>query len=539
MPTLPAGPIVANIFSDILRPVTGPVLTAGVSAAFDRPWFDVDALIDLDFERGRFRFNGVNYSSLAAVVSAMGGTAAGNVLSVGPYDIGEPALYSSDFSAGIDGWLEAANAANGSIAAVGGNLVATATSSYSIAKTVTTTKRLAALVSGTMLSRNGLTAPALAAGSASNLAVNGTASISLGSPAPQTKSIVAGAGPTSLFVGASMGGTGDLGLNAVSAKEVHPYVGFTFGELSYEIDFTAPAAASGNKVLLQWGCADEDHRVRLVYDASTNLRQITTTGATEGSNLDLGAVTVETRHTARGSCKQDLMFANLDGGTVGADTSATFPPLGLFWVGRSATGETFDGTIHRVKIYAAAKSDPDLLIDPDRGFIAYGDSRSFGTNASDDAHRWYNLLAASMGVSARPQGNGGDSFATMLGVIQGYAVNRGRPAIITQYRNTGEALDTALQAIRDAITAIGHGRIYIEPMWGALPTEDMQTFVDGYNAALLGEFAAYSHGATDQAAFLAAAALRTVGDGVHAEDDMQAIQAAYAETFLTAKGWLA
>lgn len=32
MPTLPAGPIVANIFSDILRPVTGPVLTAGVSA---------------------------------------------------------------------------------------------------------------------------------------------------------------------------------------------------------------------------------------------------------------------------------------------------------------------------------------------------------------------------------------------------------------------------------------------------------------------------------------------------------------------------
>ncbi|MBC7148085.1 MAG: hypothetical protein H5U22_01795 [Rhizobium sp.] len=522
-------PLLKSLFADVASHGSNPENGA---------WYDRAALIDLDFDNGRFRFNGANYTSLAAVVAAMGGTAAGNVLSIGPYDPGFAALYTSDFSAGIDGWLEVANAANGSIAATGGNLVATVTGSYSIAKSVTTNRRLAALVSATMLTRNGLTAPALASGSASNLATNGTASIQLGT-APSTKTIVAGAGSATLFVGASMGGTGDLSLNAVSAKEVYPYAGFTFGELSYEIDFTAPAAASGNKVLLQWGCADEDHRVRLVYDGTTNVRQITTAGATEGSNIDLGTVAVSTRHTVRGSCKQDLMHANIDGGPVTADTSASFPPLGQFWVGRSVTGETFDGSIHRVKVYSSAKADPNALIDPLQAFRIFGDSTADGVGSATD---WYQVLTAAYTPDRAYAKNaqGGESSAQMLArVAADSAVYKTWPTILMDRPNTGESSATWSANTKAAVALRDSPRWLVWPPVQDVPDTAIANIAE-VQALLLSDafYAGHTLDATDQAAYIAAMADgATRSDGTHDSDAGAVVRANAIKAWLDAKGW--
>lgn len=510
----------------------------GLASGNSRVWYDRNSLIDLDFENGRYRFNGANYASLSAVVAAMNGTAAGNVLSIGPYDPGLGTLYTSDFSAGVDGWVEAANAANGSIAAVDGNLVATATSSYSIARSVTTTRRLAALVSGTMLTRNGLSAPALLGGSVSNMATNGTASMQFGT-APATKSLVAGAGPTTLYVGATMGGSGDLSLNAFSAKEVYPYNGFTFGELSYEIDFTAPAAASGDKVLLQWGGSDEDNRIRLVYDASTNLRQIVTLGATEGSNLDLGTVPVSTRHIARGTCKSDLVYANIDGGVVGSDTSATFPPLGLFWVGRSATGETFDGTIHRVKVYAAAKSDPNALADPLLSFRIFGDSTADGVGSTTD---WYQVLTAAYTPDRSYAKNaaGGESSTQMLArVAADTSVYRRWTTIFMDRPNTGESSSTWVANIKAAVAYLSTTRWFVMPPVQDVPDTSIANIAE-VQALLLSDpfFTGHTLDASDQATYIAAMSDgATRSDGIHDSDAGAVIRADTIKAWLDAKGW--
>jgi hypothetical protein len=517
----------------------GPALSPCNVSNGANAWFDRSALIDLDFEHGRYRFNGVAYPTLAAVVSAMGGTAAGNVLSIGPYDPGSTALYTSDFSAGIDGWLEAANAANGSITAVDGNLVATATASYSIAKTIPTARRLAALVSGTMLSTTGLSAQTLAAGSVANLSSNGTASVFFGASAPVTKSLVAGGGAANLYLGSTMGGNGNMSLSAFSAKEVFPYAGFTFGELSYEIDFTAPAAASGNKVLLQWGCADEDHRVRLVYDGSTNLRQITTSSATEGSNIDLGSVAVATRHTARGTCKQDLMYANLDGGAVGADTAATFPALGLFWVGRSATGETFDGTIHRVKVYAAAKSDPNSLADPLLSFRIFGDSTADGAGSTTD---WYQVLTAAYTPdrSYAKNAQGGENSTQMLArVAADTSVYRRWTTIFMDRPNTGESSATWVANMKAAVALISTSRWFVMPPVQDVPDTSIANIAE-VQALLLSDpfFSGHTLDATDQATYITAMSDgATRSDGTHDSDAGAVVRANTIKAWLDAKGW--
>jgi hypothetical protein len=376
-------------------------LLQGVSA-----WWDADALIDADIANSRYRYNGASYSQ-SGFLTAIGGSEAAGAWTIGPTVVGSE-LIAGDFSGGIGSFAESPSyAASGGLSVVDGELRADmtgTTTQYRWSCPFTTVAGRAYVLSATAKARS--TSPALltatlkGAGNSADLFSSADKAFTLGS-LPQTLTLVAGAQVTTSYIGMAITGgssqTPWLTSDDYSVREVYPYSGWSPGAMSFELSGVMPAAAAGNKVLAQWGEDAERERVRLVWDASSHLRLITTAGGTERSNLDMGVVSESAAFSVEGSIAADRVAVRLAGAASLSDTSALFPGIGKFWIGRSFTGETFDGTISRLTVWARERAPMDLTWIEGDSYGAGGGSANTGL------------------VTALPAANGRALFSTAVG----------------------------------------------------------------------------------------------------------------------------
>lgn len=545
-----------------LRPALRPPLRAprrGPNAPREGVgWWDPASLIDADFATGRFRFNAQNYPDETTWLAAIGGSKSGITRTIGPYVTGTEVLADGGFSSGVDSWADAPDyAANGDVSQVSNRLRMSWTgagTSYSARRATTVTDSRAYLFQATITGRSSSAVSAIALTAAVNQNLYGGASVAanLGSALPQTLSIIQASYPgLPLHFGVVGGGTASaanwLEIDDASVKEVVPYNGFQAGRLSARLSFTTPAAASGNKVLAEWSDQNTSRasRVRVVFDASAHLRVIVTQDSFEWTNLDLGAVDVSTAHTLAMAVTDNRVSASLDGASLATDTSATIPGLGQFRIGRSLSGETWDGTIERVKVYAEALSDA-VLTSPFESFYIFGDSTAAGSGATG-ANLWYNVLAAAYSPdrTAVSAGVGGETTAQMLARVQADTDHRGWTTIFMDRPNSNAEGDW-IANMKAAAALLGTSQWLVVPPVLNSPSgqpDTTGTIIGTIQATLLSDpfFAGHTFGASEQAAYIAEmnddATRQGGGDWTHFNDAGQALQAARIKTTLDALGW--
>lgn len=113
------------------------------------------------------------------------------------------------------------------------------------------------------------------------------------------------------------------------------------------------ALGSGTQVFFQADDGSENNRVRIVRDASNNLRCIVTDGGVEQCNLDLGSVANETDFAVSFGFQADDFAASLNGGTSVTDTGGTLPTVTTLRLGSSFTGEHCCGWLRSLSVVPA------------------------------------------------------------------------------------------------------------------------------------------------------------------------------------------
>ncbi len=427
-----------------------------------------DALIDLDLAHGRYGFAGKAYGSKAAFLAAAGGVAAGSAMVLGPHLVGTELIPGGSFDTGsLDGWASTpAHAANGSVSVVANRLVAAINSpvgAYRAARANTVSVGGAYRYAADIVAK-GPTPPmnSVSINASPNSDLGGSdmqfGDLSAGAVFPQHLEVVGGTTAPTLNVGfvtaASANVPATISLDNFSLREALPYAGHSTTGFAFRLAATAPAAAGGNKVALQWGTDGERYRVRLVWDASKHLRLIVTTGGTEQANLDLGIVEVLTAFTLEASIGPNRILARLGSGATLAGLNSTLPSIGRLWIGRSYTGETWDGTLQRLTVWAGERLPSDTI-------LLEGDSYVAGTDTTSLGGALPAALSARAVVSTGVGGGTPAGTAGRLAASPGLA--RGAVVIWDGDMNTGALPADQMAAYAETVGRIGHDRYLILP----------------------------------------------------------------------------
>jgi hypothetical protein len=229
-----------------------------------------------------------------------------------------------------------------------------------------------------------------------------------------------------------------------------------------------------------------------------------------------------------------------------AHTAGEHPGLSHIRIGRSYTGEAWDGTIARVTLFAAALSDA-AMAEPTRAFMIYGDSIANGDGAGVTT-RWYDALRTGYDPdrTVYEVAEGGETTTQMLGRVRADSNHRTWTTIFNDRPNTGEASATWLANIKAAVGYLRTNRWLVMPPVVNSPSglpDNSAVAIGEIQAALLGDpfFAGHTFGATQQAAYATAVNVDSTrvgaGDFTHFSNAGQAIQAAHIRAFLDEKGW--
>lgn len=427
-----------------------------------------DALIDIDFIHGRYAFAHRSYSSKAAFLAASGGAAAGSAMLLGPYVSGPELIPDGSFSAGgLDGWAStASHTGNGSVSVVANQLVAAINSStgqYRAARSNAVAAGRAYRYAADIVAK-GATPPlnSMSINAALNSELGGSDSrngdFSGSGVIPQHLEVTAGAAGITLHTGFVCGVTpstaATVTLDNLSLREALPYPGHSTSGFSFRLAAVTPAAASGNKVALQWGTDGERFRVRLVWDAGKHLRLIVTADNAEQANLDLGVVEVATAFAIEASLGANRVVARLNTGAALLDSAAVLPGIGRLWIGRSFTGEAWDGTLSRLSVWPVERAPDDLI-------LAEGDSYVAGAGGVSLSTSLNTALSGRPVLSRAAGGSTPTDVLTRLAAIPGLA--RGTVVIWDGDMNTGSVVADQLAAYAAIVASVTHGRYLIVP----------------------------------------------------------------------------
>jgi|GEM_PF-3539927 len=520
----------------------------GAGAAPKRDWA-AGSVLAADFAAQDFRLGTKRFNSKTAWLAAAGGTALGETLVLGPKVMGAELLADGGFSAGLDGWAASPSfAANGAIEMQGEALKLVhsgAGTAFRASRPVATDVGRAYRFAGTVVSQTGLSAIALAAQGNSDL-FSGNVSVQLGTAInvlPQRREVpfaATGAVTTIGFILGGPAGTPGHGLvDDLSVMPVHPHAGFDPAGFSATVWAQAPATAVGNKVLAQWdsGLSERD-RVRLVWDADAHLRLIVTFGNAQQANLDLGTVAPSSSFKVGLSAQYNGFAVNLDGGAPVVANMGAMPGLAVFRLGRSQTGEAWDGTITRFLVRGQA-SGAVGLVDPLRGLAVYGDSTARGDGATVP---WASLVAAghSPPMALHNAGAGGETLAQMAARLIADTSHRGWTAILMDRINGDETAQGWLATMAQAIGTLRTARILIYPQIpradGSEASGAVRDKIDAINAGIRERWPNNTlPDWTDLIAALSDPDTRT--DGLHRNNAGQALEAAAISAFLAGKGW--
>lgn len=480
-------------------------------------WYDQDAILDADFANSRFRFDGTSYTDETAFLAAIGGSKSGITRTIGPYV--DPAaselITNGDFATGdLTGWTSVLNGTStaaiiaGAVRLTGDGTTGTGAGGAGVSQgfTAVVDKAYRALYDSVTGS--------------TGFRIGGTTSTGVG-PAGGTKSPATGYSETfsadattSYFYAFRTSGTG--GLDNVSIKECLPFKNFVQAGLTVEVAGVTPAAASGTKVL--WssgntGASAADDEIQIIYNASGELHVQTNRGASAQADINLGAVAVNTAFTVLAGFANNNFYAALNGGAAIADTSGTKPGLGAMRVGRNFAGNTWDGTINRVKVYATGGKEQFY------GLVANaihfeGDSFAGGAQSvvlpttlqTDMARSIYNtgvgaatmsdiagrMVAASAAAKAKTtvvwDGSQGVEFTTVANYCDTLqtgltALGHSRYIVIPVCTDRGQADVTTEVAIRDEFVTRWGSHVLdwrnVLTMNGAVPADTMFAKTDG------------------------------------------------------------
>lgn len=514
----------------------GRLMLAG-SGGSAPSWVEPGALADIDTENGRFWYNNRVYPTIDAVASAMGGVRSGNALTIGPYDTGN-LLYQSNFSPGVDGFAETLNPSNGDISASGGNLIGTVTTGqYRYAKAISVS-RIAAVASATRISTN---QASISLGIGNTSGLSGAASAT--TPLINGRSTVVGSTETStMHVGLLTNGAGQTTSTDYTVKEALPYAGYLQLQTRFEFDFTAPASFSTQKMIAMWGIGNTGQSIRLLINTSGELRLILTiSNTTETVNLNLGVISTGSRHKISGSVADNGSYASLDGGPLVADTDVgnSVPAVGLFWIGRSFTGETFDGTIHRATLWAESAGDPNQFIDPAKAFRIYGDSTAVGEGSTTD---WFQVLTSEYSPERAYSRNaaGGETSTEMLArVLASADFYRDWPTIFMDRPNTGENVALWISNMKAAVAHLRTDKWYVHPPVQNVPDTSISN-IASVQTELLSDsfFTGHTLSSSEQLSYISAMNdPSTRSDGVHDSDAGAVVRADTIKAWADGAGW--
>lgn len=450
------------------------------------PWSEALSLIDADFAHNLYRYNGQDYADETAWLTAIGGTKSGITRSIGPYVFGAELLSDPGFGSGVDSWADApAYAANGDVSVVSGALrllYTGAATTYRARRAVSVTADHAYKFDLLGVSHVALTSASI--NGSTNTDLSGSAQIffTLGS-LPQAKSLVMGPQTSTLYVGVACTGTAAgttrIDVDDASVKEVYPYAGYVVGSVAARIKFTTPASVAVAEVLAQWGDDSERQRVRLQLGTDLHLHLIITRNNSQLDDVDLGACSASTAHVAEITFAPGRVVARLLGNVSKNSVSTTIPGIGKLWIARSFTGETFNGTVERVTIWAVERL-------PDDGLWVEGDSYAAGAGG------------VSMTVTAKADGRGalttavaGTTLADQLVRVDAKPGLKQSGVFIHWDGSTAGNVDvaTAMASYRAMVAGLGHSRfVIVAPVRLAIASGATNQLASDVTAALLAEW---------------------------------------------------
>lgn len=517
-------------------------------------WYE-GAYIAADFSKGYYTANGTQLTTEQEWLDAFSAVKSGITRTFGPFYLSGELMKDPSFTGLItdDGWVIGPSYTGvGTLSYDGsGNLGLTHTATgqcrFGFQIPDSTTLR-AYEYSSTLTVAQNLTGGATLNGGASNRDLGsapGSASFNVNGLPSSVSAIFSPAALVaycgSNFNASSLSGSPSK-LSQSSLKEVGPLPKWVANALSFRLKGVTPAVASGNKVGLQLDTpAGERDRVRVVWDSSKHLRIIITAFNVEQANLDLGVVNESTSFDIRFTGTRDSFYARLGNLDVVTDTSGFLPGMSHMRLGRSFTGETWDGEITSFQLWPEFL--PSRVIDVRKTLGVYGDSTAAASGASTFNNSWYYLLYSSYDPDRYPyrDATGGQSVTTMASRFEADTAHVDWTTIFYDRLNTGETADLWMDSIRRCVEHLKTDRFLIMPQVqyaDNAETEPNKSRMIEINRRIKEMYPNNTFDADTEAAFLLALSPgSTRADGLHRNDAGQLIEYTFMRAWLDRKGW--
>ena len=390
-------------------------------------WWDAAAYLDADFAFARYAYLNSQYDE-AGWLAATGASASGITRTfLGVAKAGAAELLVNGNGSSAAGWT-AFGGSGVSLVSTGGELVltppgATSTGADGFGQITATEIGKAYLLTignyrrGTTInySVEGRISPQLLGNlgsSTGSTANNATSTPMSGRCAGAAESVQMGVGVR--IIGTAGASSGTSIFDDLSFREAVPFQGFEAGGIAAVIKGVLPPSNASAKVVFQTDDDSPNNRnyVRVVYGTDQRLRVIVRGANAEVANLDLGVMSNNASFEMVFSAATNAFRAALIGGPVVADTSGNFPGVGTMRIGRSAVGETWDGTITRVRVLPAlSEAEFYLRAAGVSSIVAWGDSLTASAGASSSSTQYPSVASAAFAParSVVNQGVGGQT----------------------------------------------------------------------------------------------------------------------------------
>ncbi len=518
-------------------------------------WMYTDSMLDADFANSRYWYNSSTYADENALLTAVSGSKSGITRTIDPKVIGSELVSNPSLDSDVSGYVlssasDYATFSSTTWNAGGGNgrlqvnrtTGGTNFTRFGIAVTTVVGK---AYQFGTR------PAESYGVGGANiNFHSNNLFGNNPGLSAPFTGGTqYLGYAPsvaTTMYVGSSLTATAPWirYFDDFTVKEVIPLIGHNYLALSGTIKGTTPSAASGNKVIFQADGNNEANRIRLVYDNSGNLHFMVTRDNSAQADLDLGAIAVSTSFEVSFSSSANNFKASLNGGSVVSDTAGSHPGIAYIRIGRSFTGETWDGGIDRVTLYNSVLSDLSL-VDGTKAFAVYGDSTAHGDGAATSPEHW----DAQLSIGYSPDRSlynasvSGENSTQLKDHVLADTTHLGWTTIFMDLPNTGESAATWVANIKTAAAHLTTSRWFVVPPvqnspGGAVLSSSAAITTIQSTLQSDSDFLGHTFNSTDQATYISTMnddAMRS--DFTHFNEAGQDVQTNMIRTTLDSFGW--
>lgn len=373
-------------------------------------------LFDADYERQRFRFDGIDYASEAAFNLAAGIFKSGEQRTIGPYV--DPAAHDLMPEGYINNGINVFGATH---TVVGDEAVAEGNGNTNPGVAFEFPSELGRAYRVTASFRRVSTTSSVSA-----LATTAVSNTALGSMANNTTTVnvtrtrfFAAEGTTTRIASRSpnAGVTGTFAISGISVHEAMPFKGFHAGALALLTDFIAPASLAGDQALFEANASESGAGARdmikgVMRASDAHLIVTVSFGNAAAATLDLGAVVLGGRNRFHGSFATNRFVGQLNDNAAVVDTLGTYPGVSVLYFGRGQLGtDNFTGTFLRTVVF-----DGEYV--PDNTLSLEGDSFGGGAGGAGLGIS----LAAAVGTGVVNTAEGG---STMQAIADRLVANPG------------------------------------------------------------------------------------------------------------------